>query len=198
MAIKIPILILAFVYFANFLLSLLQLEVVIIIQAFVYGFSSFWIVLDRFRSFQFVPHFSKYRSELLFLQVAFIARIKRYQFIYLPIFVLQFPLKFLINISCFDEEAVVKFHNRLKRTKTCRLWVFRKSQNFFKICREEPVLGSFYCKVADVMAYKRLLCQFYKKRDAYKETLTQLLSVDFEKNMNTTINTSARLSLKYC
>ena len=46
------------------------------------------------------------------------------------------------------------------------------------------------------MSYKRLLGQLYKKRDAYTETLTQLLSVNFEKNMNTTINTSARLPLK--
>ena len=38
------------------------------------------------------------------------------------------------------------------------------------------------------MAYKRLLDQFYQKRDAYTETLTQLLSVTFwKKNMNTTI-----------
>ena len=51
-------------------------------------------------------------QELLFLDVAFIARDKRYQFIYLSKdkkeikkFVLQFALKFLINISCFDEEA---------------------------------------------------------------------------------------------
>ena len=30
------------------------------------------------------------------------------------------------------------------------------------------------------------------------DTLTQLLSVNFEKNMNKTINTSARLPLKQC
>ena len=46
------------------------------------------------------------------------------------------------------------------------------------------------------MSYKRLLGQLYQKRDAYTETLTQLLSVYFEKNMNTTIKTSARLPLK--
>ena len=39
------------------------------------------MVLARFRWFEFVPHFSKYRQELLFLQVAFIVRVKRYQFI---------------------------------------------------------------------------------------------------------------------
>ena len=43
---------------------------------------------------------------------------------------------------------VVKFHNGLKN-KSIYLWVFwKKSQKFIKICSEEPVLGSFYCKVA--------------------------------------------------
>ena len=46
------------------------------------------------------------------------------------------------------------------------------------------------------MDYKRLLGQIYQKRDAYTEAFTQLLSVNFEKNMNTTISTSARLPLK--
>ena len=46
------------------------------------------------------------------------------------------------------------------------------------------------------MSHKRLLGQLYQKRDAYTETLTQLCSVNFEKNMNTTINTSATLPLK--
>ena len=46
------------------------------------------------------------------------------------------------------------------------------------------------------MSYKRLLGQLYQKRGTYTETLTQLLSVNFEKNMNATINTSARLPLK--
>ena len=46
--------------------------------------------------------------------------------------------------------AVVKSHNGLKETKVfIFLWVFwKKSQKFIKICREEPVLGSFYRKVA--------------------------------------------------
>ena len=46
------------------------------------------------------------------------------------------------------------------------------------------------------MAYKRLLGQLYQERDAYTETLTQLLSVNFEENMSTIINTSAKLPLK--
>ena len=79
-------------------------------------------------------------------------------------FALQFPLKFLLNISCFDEEAVVKFHNRLKGTKTCCLWVFRKSQNFFKICREEPVLGSFYCKVAACNGLQKITLSTLSKK----------------------------------
>ena len=37
------------------------------------------------------------------------------------------------------------------------------------------------------MAYKRLLGQPSQKRDAYTEALAQLLSVNFEKNMNTII-----------
>ena len=94
--------------------------------------------------------------------------------------------------------AVVKSHNCLKGTKVfacgCCLW--KKSQKVFKICRKEPVLGSFIAKLQPVIAYKRLLGQLYQKRDAYTETLTQLLSVNFEKNMNTTINTSERLPLK--
>ena len=53
-------------------------------------------------------------------------------------------------------------------------------------------------KLQHVMSYKRLLGQLYQKRDAYMETLTQLPSVNFEKNKNTTINTSARLPLKQC
>ena len=69
-----------------------------------------------------------------------------------------------------------------KRSKSICLWVFwKKSQKFCKICREEPVLGSFIVKLQLVMAYKRLLGQLYQKRDAYTETLTQILSVNFEK-----------------
>ena len=58
----------------------------------------------------------------------------------------------------------------------------KKSQKFFKICREELVLGSFIVKLQPVVAYKRLLGQLYQKRDTYTETLTQILSVNFEKN----------------
>ena len=50
----------------------------------------------------------------------------------------------------------------------------------------------FGVKLQHVMSYKRLFGQLYQKRDPYTETLTQLLSV----NLNTTINTPARLPLK--
>ena len=65
-----------------------------------------------------------------------------------------------------------------------------------KFAGKSPCWDPFIVKLQHVMSYKRLLGQLYKKRDAYTETLTQLLSVNFEKNMNTTINTSARLPLK--
>ena len=55
-------------------------------------------------------------EELLFLQVVLIEQVKKYEFrIYLidqkikklkKRFTLQFALKFIINISCFDEEAM--------------------------------------------------------------------------------------------
>ena len=127
MAVKIPILILAFVYFANFLLSLLQLQVVIIIQDFVDDFRSFQLVLARFRSFQVViGHFglflaliSTVRSyysyklhlfhELRDTNLSYLSKDKKD----IKKFVLQFALKFLINISCFDEEATgCAFHFR--------------------------------------------------------------------------------------
>ena len=125
MVIKIPILILAFVYIANFLLSLLQLQVVILIQAFVYGFSSFWIVLDHCRSFQFVLTLvSTVRSyyscklclshELRDSNLSYLSKDKKA----IKTFVLQFTLKFLINKSCFDKEA--------------RGWAFHFVENFSK------------------------------------------------------------------
>ena len=74
--------------------------------------------------------------------------------------------------------AVVKSHNRLKGRKVFASGCFGRN---LKICREEPVLGSFIVKLQPVIAYKRLLGQLYQKRDAYTETLTQILSVNFEK-----------------
>ena len=81
--------------------------------------------------------------------------------------------------------------------KSICLWAFGSNlKKFSKLVEKSQCLGPFIVKLQYVMAYKRLLGQFYQKRDAYTETLTQLLSVSFEKNMNTTINTSARLPLK--
>ena len=46
-------------------------------------------------------------------------------------------------------EILQLFWQWSKRNKNICLWVFwKKSQKFLKICREEPALGSFYCKVA--------------------------------------------------
>ena len=119
MAVKIPILILAFVYFAKFLLSLLQLQVALIIQAFVDGFSSFQMVLARFRSFQIVlgrfslqltlvstvrSYFSyklHLSHELRDTSLSYLSKDKKD----IKKFILQFALKFLIKISCFDEKT---------------------------------------------------------------------------------------------
>ena len=60
--------------------------------------------------------------------------------------------------------AVVKSHNRLKITKVFACWCSGKNFKSFKICREEPVLGSFIVKLQPVIAYKRLLGQLYQKK----------------------------------
>ena len=92
--------------------------------------------------------------------------------------------------------AVVKFHNRLKGTKVFVCGCSGNLKIFSEFAGKSRCWGLFIVKLQHVMVYKRLLGQLYQKRDAYKETLTQLLSVNFEKNMNTTVNTSARLPLK--
>ena len=45
-------------------------------------------------------------EELLFLQIALIEQVKRKDKKDKKMFKLQFALKFIINISCFDEEAM--------------------------------------------------------------------------------------------
>ena len=55
-----------------------------------------------------------------------------------------------------------------------------------KICSEEPLLESLYYKVAACKQLikkpkERLLGQLYQKRDAYTQTFTQVLSINFEK-----------------
>ena len=93
--------------------------------------------------------------------------------------------------------AAVKSHNSLKETKVFASGCSRRNlENLSKFAGKSPCWGPFIVKLQPVIAYKRLLGQLYQKRDAYTETLTQILSVNFEKNINTTINTSARLPLK--
>ena len=95
--------------------------------------------------------------------------------------------------------AIVKSHNRLKGTKIFACgFSGRNLKIFSKFAGKSSCWGPFIVKLQHVMSYNRLLGQLYQKRDAYTDTLTQLLSVNFEKNKNTTINTSARLPLKQC
>ena len=117
MAVKIPNSILAFVYFANFLLLLLQLQVVIIIQAHIGLCRWFQLILDGFSLFQialgcfslFLTLVSTVRSyysyklrllhELRDTNLSYLSKDKKDEK------VLLFALKILTNISCFDEEA---------------------------------------------------------------------------------------------
>ena len=119
MAVKNPNYILAFVYFANFLLFLLQLQVVIIIQTHIRlcrwfqlvldGFSSLQIVLGRFSLFltlvSTVRSYYSYKLRLLHElrdnNLSYLSKVKKD----FEKFVLQFALMFLINISCIDREA---------------------------------------------------------------------------------------------
>ena len=63
------------------------------------------------------------------------------------------------------------------------MWVsWKKSQFFFQNLQIRGRTGVFFfVKLQHVMAYNRLLDQLYQKRNAYRETLTQLLSGNFEK-----------------
>ena len=54
---------------------------------------------------------------------------------------------------------------------------------FSKFAGKSMCWGPFLVKLQHVMAYKRLLGQLCQKRDAYTETLTHLLSVNFEKKI---------------
>ena len=119
MAVKIPNYILAFVYFANFFLLLLQLQVAIIIQAHISFCRWFQLLLDSFSSFQIVlGRFSLFLTlvstvrcyysynlrllhELRDTNLSYLSKNKKD----FKKFVLQFALKFLINISFFDREA---------------------------------------------------------------------------------------------
>ena len=84
--------------------------------------------------------------------------------------------------------AVVKSHNGLKGTKVFACGCSgRNLKNLSKFAGKSPCWGPFIVKLQPVIAYKRLLGQLYQRRDAYTGTLTQVLSVNFETNLNTTI-----------
>ena len=72
--------------------------------------------------------------------------------------------------------AVVKSHNGLKGTKVFACGCSgRNLKNLSKFAGKSPCWGPFIVKLQPVIAYKRLLGQLYEKRDAYTETLTQIL-----------------------
>ena len=119
MAVKIPNSILAFVCFANFLLLLLQLQVVIIIQAHIGLCRWFQLILDGFSLFQiglgcfrlFLTLVSTVRSYYSY-KLCLLHELRDTNLSYLSTdkkdikkFVLRFALNFLIYISCFDREA---------------------------------------------------------------------------------------------
>ena len=77
--------------------------------------------------------------------------------------------------------AVVKFNNSLRWTKVFA-WgcSWRNLKNFSKFAWKSPCWDPFIGKLQPVIAYKRLLGQLYWKWDAYTETLTQVISVNFQ------------------
>ena len=80
-------------------------------------------------------------------------------------------------------QAVVKSHNGLKGAKVFSCGCSgRNLKNLSKFAGKSRCWGPFIVKLQPVIAYKRLLGQLYQKRDAYMETLSQALPVNFEKN----------------
>ena len=64
------------------------------------------------------------------------------------------------NTATFLREVIVSQSS--KRNKSICRWVFwKKSQKFFKICGEEPVLRPFIVKLQPVMAHIRFFGQLY-------------------------------------
>ena len=79
--------------------------------------------------------------------------------------------------------AVVKSHNCLEGTKIFACGCSgRNLNNLSKFAGKDPCWGPFIVKLQPVIAYKRLLGQLYQQRDAYMETLSQALPVNFGKN----------------
>ena len=75
--------------------------------------------------------------------------------------------------------AMVKSHNCLKGTKVFACKSSGKNLKIFsKSAGKSP---SFIVNLQPVIAYNRLLGQLYQERDTYTETLTQILSVNFER-----------------
>ena len=97
--------------------------------------------------------------------------------------------------------TVVKSHKGLKGTKVfaCRCFG-RNLKNFSKFAGKSPWWSPFIVKLRPVIAFKKNVVKItrsnWSKRDAYTETLTQVFSVNFEKNYEH--DYSARLPLKQC
>ena len=70
--------------------------------------------------------------------------------------------------------AMIKPHNRLKGTKVFACgFSGRNLKFFFKVCREEPVLGSFYCIVAAPNVLKKITwATLSKKRRLHGDSYT--------------------------
>ena len=80
-------------------------------------------------------------------------------------------------------KALVKSHNGLKGKKSICLWVFWKNlKNLSKFTGKSPCWDPLIVKLQPVIAYERFLGQLYQKRNAYTETLSQALPVNFQKN----------------
>ena len=82
--------------------------------------------------------------------------------------------------------ALVKFDIGLKGTKVFACECSgRNLKNLSKCAGKNRAVGPFIVTLQAVIAcYKRLLGQFYQKRYAYTETLTQVLSGNFEKKQH--------------
>ena len=96
--------------------------------------------------------------------------------------------------------TVVKPHKGLKEIKVFVCGCFRRNlNNFSKFAGKSPWWSPFIVKLRHVIAFKKknkvkITRSNLSKRDAYTETLTQVFSVNFEKNYEH--DYSARLPLK--
>ena len=86
---------------------------------------------------------------------------------------------------CFRRAAQRQLSECIRRNTATVLRVVVKSHNGLKgakvlACGRARV-GTFYCKLQPIIAYKRLLRQLYRKRDT--ETLSQAFPVNFEEKL---------------